>query len=431
MLRKAIKNVSFLWMGSILGAIISFVTQAILAKSLGTEFYGLFSAALATINLIVPLAGFGVAAFWLKAFGQEGWGATRWLIPSFKFTFISSSILFLLMLTWSIQGPNDSNTARLLVILSVMLYGLSLQELFFSKLQLEEKYSSYALWQLFIPLFRFVSIYTLAIKNSLSIENVAIIYIVPSIISLLVSFFYMKKMYSNNFELKGHGERPVQKLSIENKTTKELVICCWVFGASGFFYILWNQSNVVILKYMVDDHSAGLYNVAVLIINAICILPTVIYTKYLLPKVHRWAKNDLEQLKKLYHFGNKFMLRLGFFSVVGIWLLSEIFIKIAFGNEYVEAAQVLMGLSFLLPIRFIGHNVGALLVVNDYMIKKIKVMGFVATMSILLNFILVTKIGIFGLVITSIICEIILVSCYYYLVRNIYIKNNWSEVISI
>ncbi|EGQ8342204.1 oligosaccharide flippase family protein, partial [Vibrio parahaemolyticus] len=186
MLRKAIKNVSFLWMGSILGAIISFVTQAILAKSLGTEFYGLFSAALATINLIVPLAGFGVAAFWLKAFGQEGWGATRWLIPSFKFTFISSSILFLLMLTWSIQGPNDSNTARLLVILSVMLYGLSLQELFFSKLQLEEKYSSYALWQLFIPLFRFVSIYTLAIKNSLSIENVAIIYIVPSIISLLV-----------------------------------------------------------------------------------------------------------------------------------------------------------------------------------------------------------------------------------------------------
>jgi len=85
----------------------------------------------------------------------------------------------------------------------------------------------------------------------------------------------------------------------------------------------------------------------------------------------------------------------------------------------------------VIPIRFIGHNVGALLVVNDYMIKKIKVMGFVATMSILLNFILVTKIGIFGLVITSIICEIILVSCYYYLVRNIYIKNNWSEVISI
>ena len=162
----------------------------------------------------------------------------------------------------------------------------------------------------------------------------------------------MKKMYSNNFELKGHGERPIQKISIENKTTKELVCCCWVFGVSGFFYILWNQSNVVILKYMVDDHSAGLYNVAVLIINAICILPTVIYTKYLLPKVHRWAKNDLIKLKKLYHFGNKLMLLLGAFSVAGIWLLSEIFIDVAFGKEYMEAAQVLMGLSFWLPIRF-------------------------------------------------------------------------------
>src|SRR5687767_12146338 len=79
----AFKAISLLWVGSLAGAGFAFLTQVFLARKLGSNDFGAFSSALTTITLLAPLAGFGISQYWLKAFGQEGWAAKRWLKPSF------------------------------------------------------------------------------------------------------------------------------------------------------------------------------------------------------------------------------------------------------------------------------------------------------------------------------------------------------------
>ncbi|CEO38465.1 oligosaccharide flippase family protein [Photobacterium kishitanii] len=420
------KNISLLWLGSILGAGFSFISQAILARNLGTESYGVFSASLGTVNMLMPLAGFGVAAFWLKAFGQEGWNGTRWLSASFKFIFSSSVLLVVCLSLWAFYGPNGISTRNVLLILSFMIFGLSVQELFFAKLQLEEAFGQYTFWQLITPLLRLLVICIFYFIGVINVTNIAISYTLLSFIVLIISVYHLNKIYLGNFKLKGHGISPLVKNKKNKKNISELISGCWVFGLSGMFYIVWSQSNVIILKYMVSDHDAGIYSVIVLIINAICILPTVIYTKYLLPKIHRWEKNDLNQLRKIFIIGNKTMFLFGLLSMLLILLFSKWFILLAFGDEYKESISLLMLLSVILPVRFVGHSIGSLLVVNEHMKQKIKVMGFVALLNIVLNLIFIPILGVLGVIVSSIICEIVLVSLYYILVKRKYIDTMWS-----
>jgi len=91
---KIIKEVSFLWLGSILGALSAFALQVILARELGSQNFGLFASSLAFITLMVPIAGFGIAQSWLKVFGLEGMNALRWLKGSFRFLMQALNLYF-------------------------------------------------------------------------------------------------------------------------------------------------------------------------------------------------------------------------------------------------------------------------------------------------------------------------------------------------
>ena len=69
--KKAFNALALLWLGTLIGAGLAFLTQIILARKLGSEYFGMFSAVLAMVTLVTPLAGFGISQLWLKVFGQE------------------------------------------------------------------------------------------------------------------------------------------------------------------------------------------------------------------------------------------------------------------------------------------------------------------------------------------------------------------------
>ncbi len=134
--RKALAAISFLWLGSLAGAGLVFITNVVLARELTPSGYGVFAAALTTITLLLPLAGFGVRGFWLKVFGAEGWGAVRWLTRSFRFVILSTTVTLLLLAAWTAFGPHDETFRWLLFWLLPVLVGYPFIEIVSAKLQL-------------------------------------------------------------------------------------------------------------------------------------------------------------------------------------------------------------------------------------------------------------------------------------------------------
>lgn len=414
--KQAIQAISLLWLGSILGAGCAFLTQVILARMLGPADFGIFSSALASVTLLAPLAGFGISQFWLKAFGQEGWRAMSWLSGSFKFIGISAFSVLVALLAWALLGPHDAVTTLILAVLSLHILGQLAVELVSSKLQLEERYIGLALWQ-FLPHFlRLLSVALLAyaLVELMMLRTVAYAYSVVSIGVFLVGTLLMWRMAQGKLALKGHDDSVLSAMSeIRQHSVKQVMLQSWPFGLAGMFYLICFQSDIILLKYISGDEAAGIYNVAFVIMAAVYMLPSVIYQKFLLPKVHRWANHDRKRFYRVYRKGNWVMLLLGMLSMLMIWMLAPWGVRLLFSNRYTDAVLPLGILALAAPIRFVATSVGATLVTQDYMQRKVYFMGFTALINISLNVVLIPIYGLIGAAIATVVSELILLFCYF------------------
>ncbi|MDW9199404.1 hypothetical protein SE959_10730 [Escherichia coli] len=124
---------------------------------------------------------------------------------------------------------------------------------------------------------------------------------------------------------------------------------------------------------------------AFLFISAAILLPTVIYQKYLLPKLHRWAYQDLKKLKNVYKYGNISMFLFGVVVSILIWFLCPMIVSSLFGEKYMSSIKLIRFLSLSIPIIYLASNSGAILVTKNNMQAKVKIM-FVASFISLLVF---------------------------------------------
>src|SRR6478735_11735643 len=100
--KRALKTISMLGAATAIGAVCVFLTQTLLARELGPNDYGLFASSLATITMIAPLAGFGLAQFRLRVYGVEGWAASRWVKPSLRSSVGTTLLALSIIVFWAI-----------------------------------------------------------------------------------------------------------------------------------------------------------------------------------------------------------------------------------------------------------------------------------------------------------------------------------------
>lgn len=172
------------------------------------------------------------------------------------------------------------------------------------------------------------------------------------------------------------------------------------------------------IKYMIGDEQAGLYNVVFIAITTILISPTVLYSKFLIPKYYRWANHDKEKFYDARKKGNIIMLISGGIMMIIVSILSGFFIPIIFGKEYVDSIKLLNTLSLALPVIFVAYSVESTLVTNEHMKLKVKLMGFTALINILLNILLIPKYVGEGAAVATLISNILLLALYYKNAQN-------------
>lgn len=426
MSKSAAKAISLLWLGSIAGAGCAFLTQVILARELGPTNFGLFSAVLSMIILVTPLAGFGVGSFWLKAFGQEGWAAQRWFHKSFVFISLTTFLVIIALMAWAFLGPHEALTTFLINVMTFYLLSQLVVDLVSAKLQLEESYFRLALWQFLPHLLRLLIIVFLAyiVTTQLTLNIAVYAYALISLCVFGLGVSLLWQLYIGRFRLKGHGDKLIiPKYQITSVKLIDVVSQSWPFGFAGIFYLVYFQSAVILLKYIEGDEAAGIYNVAIIIMVAVYMLPSVIYQKFLLPKMHRWSNSDRQMFYKVFRVGNRGMLVLGIVAMILIWLFAPLVIKSLFGTEYQGAIMPLMILAFAVPLRFVSTSVGAVLVTQEHMREKVCYMGIVALINVIFCLILIPDYGVIGAAIATSLSDLVLLFLYFLGSKRVFLKS--------
>ncbi len=416
--KKALKSLSFLWIGSLVGSGSTFVIYTVLARKIGPESFGLFSSALATITIFSLLAGFGVSKVWLKLFGKEGWAGTRWIKPSLNFVALTLVLISVAVFLLTFLEFHDNTTRKLLLVLICYIYGYISVELVCSKLQLEERYKQLAFWQLLPNLLRLIIIGCFYILDiSLLVIEVGYIYAIVGCVFAFLGVYQLYNMSKGKFALKGH--KFTENSLLKTPKVKEVFKESWPFGLANLFAFVYVQSDIIMVKYIAGDIETGYYNVAYVILTAILIIPTILFGKFLMPKYHRWANHDSDKFYRIFKQSNLIMLIVGSLIMLIVLLLSHFFIPIIFGIEYIPSITLINILSITMPISFLAYGVGATLVTKEHMKLKVKLMGVIACLNIVLNVFMIPKYGAKGAAFSTVISNAILLLIYFYSAKRL------------
>ena len=412
---KAISSVAFLWLGSLLGSGSTFAVYVILARKLGADDFGIFSSSVSIASILVIISGFGIGQAWLKLFGEHGWNALCWIVPSIRLLVVMIFLSAITLSIWAYVGPHAQITGYVLLIMICFVSGQVGVELVESKFQLEEHYIGLMIWRLLPNILRLiVMIMTIYfISDTFSVITAAWVYAAVGILLFMMSVCRMSGIVGNaNFRLSGHGERP-QKMINSPKKVRDVLIESWPFGLSSIFAFIYIQSDIIMIKYIVGDSEAGYYNVAFLLFIASTIFPSVLYSKFFLPKYHRWAYHDQRRFYENYKISNIMMLLSGLSVMIILLLTSNQLVPFVFGEEYKRSIFLTNIIALTIPLYFVIYSAGATLVTRNHMRSKVKLMGIVSLINILLNLFLIPKYQSAGAAVATLISNSALLVMYY------------------
>jgi len=418
-LKKAVVNVLVLLSASAGGAICAFLIQVILARQMEPQLYGTFSASLATVLLISALSSLGVPGFITRAFGAEGVYASRWLKSAYQLVALGVICCVFIVLVWAGMGPHDFQAVVLLGLFLPLVASQPFIELVTVKLQLEKRFYALACWQLFPNLLRLIGLGVIVtlLQSFSSVTSFGLLYTITALLISITGFALMR-----GFPERDLGTDLLNKdtpVFVEGTTSSITIFRYSIpFALSGIFYIVYFQSDVILLNYLSSSEIAGFYNVAFTIMVAIYLLPNIVYQKFLLPRLYSWVHHDHQQLLLVYRRGMMWMAPAGLMLMLVMFVLMPIAIPWLFGEAYRETISILNILLLCIPIRFISSSIAAVLVSESNIKRKATAMGCTAFANITLNIMFIPHWHAYGAAFATLLSELLLLILFYRTVQK-------------
>lgn len=397
--RRSLSQIAYLWLSALGGAAFAFATQVLLARTVSPAEYGSINAALLVYTVLAPMAGMGIAGFWLRTFGALGSKASVFLGPSLRLAAVGTFLSTCLALLWALLGPHSGSIALLYVALLPTLWSAVAVDLIISIRQIQQRYIHVSFWQTLTNTLRF-AVLALAVVTipSFDVRTVQIVIVATS-----AAVFIAAGISIASFK------RTVAESDLAAPSIQCVFSSAWPFGVLPFMHFIYFQGGIFVVFYMIGEEAAAYYFAAFTIVSATYILPAAIFQRFLLPKYHNWhGKND-EMLLKTYRFGNFSMIMLGFGTLAGLFLLGPFIIALTYGIQYQAAVAVLAVLTLAIPLRYLASSVGAVLLTARNVQRKIVYMAITAVASVVLTVQFVMWFGMLGAAWAAVVSEALLV----------------------
>lgn len=394
-----------------------FLVQLYLAKKLSVYDYGVYTSIINLVNLIAPIVAFGIASFLLRAYSEEGNHASRWMRNVIQTLILTTTIAFIILQSWSYYKNGFEFYFIVYCLFFIYMVSISYNSFTTLRYQLEENYGLLSLWQLAPKFLMLVMLVLVLSTQPANIRNVAIAYSMSGLVVIIMSIISLKEMTNGN--LKVYYNNKVE-LSNKEVSISKLIKNSYPYGLSGLFYLIYYQSDILVLSYYLDYIEVGYYGFALVFVTAVCLIPGVYYLTFRMKKVHILAKNDRKSLKNYYSSHIKYSLIIGFLFLFVLVICIKPFIDVVFGEKYDPALSIIYVLAVYIPIKFLTLNSDSIMHTEGLVEIKVKIMGIGALINITINFILIPILGTMGAIISTIFTEFfLLISFHLVLKRNL------------
>ncbi len=387
------KNVSWIILQNIYTMILGLLTTSIVARSLGTSGYGTLNFCLSYVALFSFIAIFGTNHIILKDLSEKKYDSGIVLGTNFGVRVVLSLISLIISQIVSFILYRDINIQIIVLLFNINTILSSCDVIsYYAQSKIENKYISISKI-ISTTIFSVIKVVFALCKASIVLY--AMSYIIETIIYSILLVISYNKIKDNNV-----------RWSFDKNYMKLLLNSGKYYAFSSLMITIYLRIDQVMLGSFFSDKSAvGIYSAAVRISEIWTFVPLAIITSYK-PVVIKSKNISDEQyynnLKYLYNFASLMC----FLFVICICIFGKIGIYVLYGNGYMEAYIPLLILTFGVWIGVLGniHFIWMTCTKNDKYSIIYSVTGCIV--NVVLNFILIPKIGIIGAAIATLISQI-------------------------
>ena len=388
------RQVGYVIIANIAILLLGLIQILVLTKGLGATLYGIWSLIHVTVSLIVPFAmlGFSMSVVRLLAAEKDKGKIREDFFSACSIVFISGTIFSVLLFLLSDQLAayifKDASLSSYIKLASVLILLNSMHALPLAFFRMHRKIGLYAILDLSYNAFQ-VGLIAASVLLGYKLAGVISAVIINGILFNLMTLLIILRQ--TGFQLPRFCHmKPYLK---------------WGIPLTPNAAILWiiHFSDRYMVSYFLGVTAAGIYSAAYLIGNytsfALMPLGTVLY-----PTIAKYYdERNLSETRKYLKYSVKYVMMIAIPSALGLSILAEPLVQILTTSEFVSGSTVVPFVAFG-AVLFCFFQICLYII---HLVKRteitIRILGASAGLNILLNIILIPRMGILGAAIATLI----------------------------
>jgi O-antigen/teichoic acid export membrane protein len=364
----------------------------IFARVFGKEAIGEFSYYSSIVVMVYVLLDIGGEFYQIREFSKSE------SIDKFNTICLLKTLIFIILFIILYFFNNN----LYLLILFASYYLLSIISVFRSFLYNNGLYIIEAKYTIFEKIVFIV----LIIINIISFKNLLIIYLTFVISRFIYLFILFRKFYNTEYI-----EKLEYRLNIN--FAKQYIYNSWSYILHALLVVVFVQVDIIMLKQMnISFEKIGLYSASLKIYGLSIIFADILFKQYY-PTVAQYIQNNqIKLLKNIVLKVQNTNLYFSIFASLLIMLFSKELIIYAFGENFIEAKNMLILLSIIIIFRYSMYTYTSILSSSNLNYIKLYTSITCVIINIIMNYFFIPKYGVYGAIYATIITEFILVVLY-------------------
>lgn len=387
MKHRVMKNASAILICKVIQAILSFVIGLFTARYLGPSNYGLITYAAAIVAFFLPIMQLGLSSILVQEFINRPDDEGKILGTSLVLNVVSAIVSVGGVTAFSFVANRDDPET----VIVCFLYSLTLifqatemtQYWFQSKLL--SKYPSIAA----LVAYGVVSVYKIYILTSAKdIRWFAVVHVIEAAIVAALLMIIYKKLGGKRF-------------SFSLALGKELFAKSKYYISSGLMVVIYNHTDRIMLKMMVDEAETGYYSAAFTCVGITGIVFSAVMDS-MRPHILSGKKESDDVFKNRITLLFSILAFMTMAQSIGMTLLAKPIVYILFGKDYIPTITILQILVWQTIFGYFGtaRNIWILAEGKQSYLWKINLMGTIV--NVIGNACLIPVLGARGAAIASV-----------------------------
>ncbi|PTQ95874.1 O-antigen/teichoic acid export membrane protein [Mucilaginibacter yixingensis] len=388
-LEKYFKNTGALFVGRVGTLFIKMVVNIIIANYFLTYKNGVLSGGTNYIYFFSAIAALGLDQFIVKELHAHPDNRDRILGTSFFMKLMAGTVCIpLIWAAYKIEPINGTPYAYVLILSFIgVVQALNVIDPYFQS-QVQSKY----IMQVQVV----GNLASAVVKLLLVWQKMPLVWFVYA---YAFDFLLLSIGYYFVYQRKG---RSVWRWSYSAQLAKKLLGYSWPLIISGIMITLYMRIDALMLQNMVSPAEAGAYATVAQFSEAWNFIPTVIVSS-LFPAILNARRDDQQRYEKRTQHLYDLMVYLSLPVALVITFASPLIYKLLFRPEYASAAPVLSVHIWSGVFVFLGVASSQYLIAENYNKLTFIRTGFGAIVNILLNLVLIPRMGMMGAAIATLV----------------------------